>query len=157
MAPTAASPTTFTLRFKNQKSTTIIHADPLQSFESLKVELIRALSETHPDGKINGEAIPSNASSILFARPNDIHKLDKGFTSVTDKAGDIITGNEPTGRQRKPGDSDIKIKNACPKAAGLKDGAIIAYKFMAEDDAEYDPILDNNWDVVMPSYEDQES
>lgn len=156
MAPTPPAPTTFTLRFKNRKSTTVLHADPLQSFESLKEELLHALQQTHPDGNADGQTLPNSASHILLARPNDLNNLDKGFTSVVDKAGDIITGNENAGRKPKTGEAPLKLKEANPKAAGLKDGSVVAYKFATFQDEGYDPALDESWDVALPSYEEQE-
>ena len=158
MAPTTASPLTWTLIFKNHKTATLLHADPLQTFESLKEELIRALRETHPDGRINGFEIPSTASNVLLARPNDIYNLDKGFTSVTDKDGNIITGGEEPRTKRKSVEPGLKIKEACPKAAGLKDGVILAYKFRTENEVEdYDPLLDEDWPVSIPTFDDSES
>ena len=50
------------------------------------------------------------------------------------------------------------VLNASPLGAGLKDGAILAFKFRDEgakidkDDLDMD---DENWDVIMPSYEDE--
>lgn len=158
MPSTVGSPTTWTLRFKNHRSTTLLHADPLQSFNSLKEDLLQALRQTHPNGRINGVEIPSDPASVLLARPNDIHNLEKGFTSVTDKEGNIITGNEQVGKKRKSGDPELKIKEPCPKAAGLKDGAVLAYKFRIPKTAKnYDPAIDEDWDVVIPSYDDQEA
>ena len=155
MAPTSALPTTFTLRFKNHKSTTFLHADPQQSFDSLREDLLRALKDTHPDGTINGHPLPPKSSHILLARPNDLQNIDKGFTSVTDKVGDIITGNENVGR-KKAGQPELKLKEATPKAAGLRDGSVVAYKFRTDLDDDYDPALDEDWDVMMPSYDDQD-
>lgn len=158
MAPTTASPMTWTLIFKNGKSTTLLHADPLQSFDTLKEELFRALRETHPDGRINGLEIPSEASNILLAKPNDIHDLEKGFTSVTDGYGNIILEDERVGSKRKGGETALKIKDACPKAAGLKDGVVLAYKFRAMNQTEnYDPVVDEDWDVVLPNFDDPEA
>ena len=156
MAPTDPSTLTWTLLFKNHKSTTLLHIDPLQSFDSIKEELIRALRSTHPDGRVNGFEIPSKPSNVLVARPNDVFNLEKGFTNVTDNDGNIITGNE-TAKSRKGAGADIKIKEACPKAAGLKDGLVLAYKFRTAAEVDYDPFNDDDWDVILPSYEDQEA
>lgn len=42
------------------------------------------------------------------------------------------------------------VLNESPLGAGLKDGALLAFKFREGDDKE-----DDKWDVVMPSYDDE--
>lgn len=57
----------------------------------------------------------------------------------------------------KKGSKKRGVLNATPSGAGLKDGMILAFKFRKEksggDDMDID---DNEWDVVMPSYDDEE-
>ncbi|KAL9050966.1 MAG: hypothetical protein Q9162_006317 [Coniocarpon cinnabarinum] len=156
MTSTKPSPATFTLRFKNHRTTTFLHADPLQSFDSLKEELLRALRESHPDGILNKTQIPADPSQVFLARPNDIHNLDSGFTSLADKAGALIAGSEADGRRKKTSETEVKLKEATPKAAGLANGSVVAYKFVTDEDEEYNPVTDEQWDVVMPKYEEQE-
>ena len=40
------------------------------------------------------------------------------------------------------------VLNENPMGAGLKDGAVLAFRFAGEQ---------SNWDVIMPSYEEEES
>lgn len=155
-SPTQGSPMTWTIRFKQQKSTTILHVDPLQSLDSIKEELLRALKQTHRTGSINGATIPSSISDVFLARPNDTYDLDKGWTSLLDREGNIITGNEPVAKKRKIDGAELRVGDQCPKAAGLKDGAIVAYKFRTEDGDEDEglSLSDEQWDVTMPSYDE---
>ena len=46
------------------------------------------------------------------------------------------------------------VLNGSPLGAGLKDGAMLAFRFTkgAEEDAMD---LDDEWDVIMPSYDDE--
>lgn len=46
------------------------------------------------------------------------------------------------------------VLNSSPLGAGLKDGAMLAFRFTkgAADDAMD---LDDEWDVIMPSYDDE--
>lgn len=147
---------TWTMRFKHRKHTILLHVDPLQTLDSIKEELLRALHETHPNGSIDDDPIPSSISDVFLARPNDVNDLDKGWTSVIDVEGNVITGNEPTSKKRKTDAPNLKIKDQCPKAVGLRDGAVVAYKFRSEDgdDDEGLGLGDEKWDVVMPSYEE---
>lgn len=42
------------------------------------------------------------------------------------------------------------VLNESPLGAGLKDGALLAFKFREGDDEE-----DDKWDVIIPSYDDE--
>ena len=46
------------------------------------------------------------------------------------------------------------VLNGSPLGAGLKDGAMLAFRF-TEGDAEDRMDLDDGWDVIMPSYDDE--
>lgn len=58
---------------------------------------------------------------------------------------------------RKKGSKKSGVLNASPTGAGLKDGSILAIKFRSEaSDADDLNMLDNEWDVVMPTFDDEE-
>ena len=122
MAPTTPSQTTLTLRLKYKKSTTILHVDPLQSFESVAIELLRALHQTHPNGLLLGNVeIPTDAQEVLLAKANDIYDVSKGWTQLqtaeepeeTEPEAKSAKGAPPKKRKREK-----SISEFCPKAAG---------------------------------------
>jgi len=147
----AATPSGWTLRFKHHKNTTLLHADPLQSLSSLKVDLLNALRVTHPDGRLSsGLALPTDPIDIIFGKAKDMHDLSIGWerVSTVDEAA-----QEPT-RKKKANPEDS------PKGIGLKDGGVLAYKFKSED-MDLDEGLgleddDEKWNVVIPVYEEPE-
>lgn len=178
--PTTAKPSSITLRFKHRRSTTLLHADPLASFLILKRELIRALYQTHPSGKLpTGATIPQEPLDILLARPRDIHDVSLGWTRLRTEdegSGPVAeTDDVKTPMKRGPPAKKTALsvgRPDCPRAAGLKDGGVLAYKFRSEsivegdanqgvqafddDDEEMDGEEDDaeEWDVVIASYED---
>lgn len=147
MARTVPSALTWTLKFKNGKSTTVLHVDPLQSFDSIKEELLLALRETHPDGEFNGRQIPDKLDDVLMARLTDLNDIDGGFTSLVDDDGNLITEIEPVNKKRKTDGGGFKLKDQCPTAAGLRDGCILAFKFREGTEPPLEE--DANWDVTM--------
>lgn len=159
MAPTIASPLTWTLRFKYHKKTTLLHVDPLQSFTSIKAELLRALHQTHPDGEISsGVSIPSDPSEVLLAQPNDVHDHAQGWKRIQPEQDEEEEQSTP-GRQKTKGRSAYSQDS--PTAAGLKDGGMVAYKFQSDETNkdDVDEALgldeeDDDWDVIIPNYDD---
>ncbi len=156
MAPTAGSPVTWTLRLKHHKSTILLHVDPLQSFQSVKTELIRALQHTHPDGRLQGTIdIPSDVIDVLLAKPNDIYDHSKGWTLIqtSDDAEQQDEGLKE--RAQKKSKTRPGFPDSCPKAAGLKEGSVLAFKFRNDNDEDEGLGLDEeDWDVIVPTYED---
>jgi len=182
MAPPAnATPTSITLRFKHHKSTTLLHADPLASFFVLKRELLRALHQTHPSGLLNSVAIPSDPLEVLLAQPRGGNNLASGWRRL--RTDDEIEREELDDDDEEEAVKTPKKRNTAtatkrrktpdrpdsPKAAGLKDGGALAFKFKSESTAKNDVMAfeddedmigddeaedQEQWDVVMPSYED---
>ena len=163
MAPVQPSPLTWTIRFKHHKSTTLLHVDPLQPLDEVKSELLRALRQTHNSGLLpTGQRIPTDPSDLLLAKPVNAFHYEKGWTRL-DGAASAVNGVEdgPSVKKRKMGETQASAKNAddCMKALGLKDNAVLAYKFRGHDVADEDEdegvdMEEDNWDVVIPSYED---
>ena len=56
------------------------------------------------------------------------------------------------GNTKGKGIKKDSVLNQNPLGAGLKDGQIIAFKFESPDEVED---MDSDWDVIMPSYEDE--
>lgn len=96
---------------------------------------------------INGNAVPSDPEDIVFGVPVDKNDIDKGWMPL--KIPELEDG-DTKGKGVKKG----SVLNENPLGAGLKDGAMLAFKFK-DGDAE-DP-LDDEWDVIIPSYEEEAS
>ena len=78
--------------------------------------------------------------------PLDKNDVSKGWVNLEIPEFDE---SEIKGRGVKKG----SVLNQSPLGAGLKDGAMLAFKFKKEG-ATDEMDLDDEWDVVMPSYED---
>lgn len=181
-ALTKPTPQTWTLRLKHHRTTILLHVDPLQSLSSIKSELLKAVSQTHPDGTLNNVTIPQRASDVMLAKPVDINDLEAGWESLEPKG--VIDGVfEDEGAGKGKGKvSMVKNnktaatggKNAlrdCPQGVGLRDGGVVAFKFRVQDaekdgrvrgDVDGDAVIDigeeeeenEKWDVVVPSLEE---
>lgn len=119
-----------------------------QSLASIKSELLNALKATGIN-EINGKSLPDNEEEIIFGVPVDKHNIEKGWVNLA------IT--EPEDGERVvalPKGVRKTVLNASPLGAGLKDGAMLAFKFRSAGDATAED--DNEWDVVMPSFDDED-
>ncbi|KAF4312741.1 hypothetical protein GTA08_BOTSDO11856 [Botryosphaeria dothidea] len=147
------SSTTWTLRFKHDKTTVLLHADALQTLTSIRTELLHALRETSPDG-IAGKPLPSDPQDIQLAKMKDTSDPDKGWVLLTGTGG--RAGSKGKG---KSGAGDGSLK-----AEGVKDNAVLAFRWGVsagtkeageEDmDIEDEGGDEDGWDVAWPKYED---
>jgi hypothetical protein len=178
MLSTQPSPKTWILRFKSHRTTILLHVDPLQTFSTIKAELLKALEQTHRDGTLDGHPIPKNCDEILLARPRDHNDLNLGFEpieSVLDDESDSVVGTgkgkgkaAATTSKGRPAKGQLKD---CPQGVGLRDHGVIAFRFrrkedevmpsaeMDEDDegiavSKEDMQVEEEWDVVVPSFEE---
>jgi hypothetical protein len=147
MPLTDPNPRTWILRFKHNRTTVVLHIDPLQSLSSVKRELLTALQQTHPAGAINGLSIPQNSADILLARPKDINDLTLGFESIEpsssssiDPESDAVVGaGKGKGKAAAVSSKTVGGRNAkaqlkdWPQGAGLRDHGIVAFKFKKVD------------------------
>lgn len=92
----------------------------------------------------------------------DKNKIEKGWVDL------VIT--EPEDEEKMvtlPKGVRKSVLNGSPLGAGLNDGAMLAFKFRSagddraaaaeeEEDDDDDEEDDDGWDVVMPSYDDDE-
>lgn len=152
--PSKPSPATWTLRFKHSNSTILLEVDPLQKLSSVRTELLHALHESNPSGKINDHDIPQNADDILLGRAIDRNKLALGYTDIdkdaTESSADVSDkGKAAVGALKaKPGSSKL---SDCPQGAGFRDRDVVAFKFRGDEDGE-DVV--EKWDVKIPSMEE---
>ena len=91
---------------------------------------------------------------MIFGVPVDKNDASKGWVRIDIPAHEV---EDNTGSKRKIGGKK-SILNASPAGAGLKDGGMLAFKFRQNDamvDEDGLDMNDNDWDVIMPSYEDE--
>ena len=118
-----------------------------QSFTSIKQDLLDAIKATGLKD-INGNELPSNSENIVFGLPVDKNDIGKGWVNL--ELPEVEDG-DTKGKGVKKG----SILNESPLGAGLKDGAMLAFKFRPADAEEDGMDVDNEWDVIIPSYEDE--
>lgn len=117
-----------------------------QSFTSIKQDLLDSIKDTGIQD-INGNTLPSNPDSIVFGVPKDKYDPSKGWIDLEIPE----TENADTkGKSVKKG----SVINQNPLGAGLKDGALLAFKFQSEGEGD-EMEVDGGWDVVIPSFEDE--
>ncbi|ODH52434.1 hypothetical protein GX48_01497 [Paracoccidioides brasiliensis] len=139
----------WTLRFKNHNITILLLVSPVQSFDSIKEELLRALKVrniTH----INGQPVPQDPAEIEFGIPIDRNNLEKGWEIMKPPARER-SGEKQTLRGRK-------TIIASPEGSGLKDSHAIAFRFHKPVEGEDDDELgigfdDPGWDVLISKYD----
>ncbi|KAI4188599.1 MAG: hypothetical protein L6R41_002027 [Letrouitia leprolyta] len=142
------NPQHWTLRFKHHKTTVLLFVAPHQSFTSVKEDLLHAIKATRVT-EINGNPLPSNLEDVIFGVPIDGNDPSQGWINL-----EIPELEEDGG---KKGNKNPSVLNATPIGAGLKDGMALAFKFRKQtsggDEMDID---DNEWDVVIPNYDDEE-
>ena len=145
-------PRLWTLRFKQHKTTVLLFVEPSQSFTSIKSDLLEALRQRR-NTELNGAPLPSDPEDVIFGVPVDMNNPNKGWVGLDIPAVDM----EDDAKGKKKVGGKRSVLNASPLGAGLKDGAILAFKFRSEDvmmDEDGLDLDDSNWDVVIPSYDE---
>lgn len=162
------NPKDWILRFKSNHTTVLLHVDPLQSFTSIKQEILKALAQTHPEGVLNGYPIPQNANDVLLARPHDVNDLNQGFESIEPKLSSLGSDSDAVvGAGKGKGKAPVVNSKAasgrgskaqwkdCPQGAGLRDHGIVAFKFRREEDEALPSVeQDEDDDGIVVSKED---
>ncbi|EMD69419.1 hypothetical protein COCSADRAFT_195234 [Bipolaris sorokiniana ND90Pr] len=172
---TTPTPQTWTLRLKSHKTTVLLHIDPLHTFDTIKAALYDALQQTefrHPD---TGAAIPlpPSPSDIQLGRPVNINDAHEGFKLGEWEYNSIDDAEEVEGKGKgkakavAPGGKGAASAKQCPKGAGLKDGAVLAFRWVG--DGNWEGEEDENeeegegggrgregdmWGVQLASFED---
>lgn len=136
----------WTLRFKQHKTTILLFVQQSQPFDSIKSELLDAIKATRIKD-INGNPLPSDPQDIEFGVPRDKNDISKGWVAL--KIPEVEDGDT-----KGKGVKKDSILNGSPLGAGLKDGAMLAFKF-TKGDEENAMDLDEEWDVIIPSYDDE--
>lgn len=138
-----------TLRFKQHKTTVLLLVQQSQSFESIKEDLLDSIKATGIKD-INGLALPSDPENIMLGVPVDKLDPSKGWMNL--EIPEVEDG-DTKGKGVKKG----SLLNQNPLGAGLKDGAMLAFKFKkAEAGVGHDDVeMDDDWNVIIPSYDDE--
>lgn len=187
-------PRAWCLRFKLNRTTIVLHIDALQTLASVRAELLSALQATHPDGIFRGKSregatveypLPASAEDIALAKRADINDPNAGWESIGDDLEEGLIFDEDVsgkgkgkagasgGTSRSAGKNSASSKgvNDCPQGAGLRDGAVVAFRFrlpeekarrqrLIEGSLDVDEIAkdgmgdDTAWDVIMPTMEE---
>lgn len=142
----APNPQHWTLRFKHHKTTVLLFVNQSQSFTSIKQELLDSLKSTGI-ADIGGNLLPSNPEAIVFGVPIDTNDIDKGWVPLEIPE---VSDTDTKGKGVKKG----SVLNQSPLGAGLKDGTMLAFKFKDPDSQDIMD-LDDDWDVVIPAYDDE--
>lgn len=145
MATGKPSPKTYTLRLKYHKTTVLLHADPLTSLDVIKKDLLKVLKETNPNGMLHGVPLPSSYNQIRLARPNDVNDLTKGWEGIDPIMGDVDEVEESVKK--------LKLSDTL-KGAGIREHAVMAFRFSNADTADDDMEDNEQWDVVIPSFDE---
>ncbi|KAF2027743.1 hypothetical protein EK21DRAFT_71296 [Setomelanomma holmii] len=165
---TTPSPQTWTLRLKARKVTVLLHIDSLQTFSSIKAQLLHALNETGiKDPKTNEPlSLPESPSAIQFGHPVDVHDPQQGFQlgeweyPPNESEEDGGKGKGKANQKSNGGVSGVASVKDCPKGAGLKDGAVLAFRWVGDgiwdgdEDADMQQDEANTWGVQLASFDD---
>ncbi|KAL6704468.1 hypothetical protein ACN47E_008212 [Coniothyrium glycines] len=144
---TTPTPQTWTLRLKSHKTTVLLHIDPLSTFPAIKSALYTALQETGLRDPDTAAAIPLPASpaDIQLGRPANINDPSEGFrigeweraaAGGGDNDEDGKSGSAKGKGRAKVGakktEDGTAVLRACAKGAGLRDGAVLAFRWVGD-------------------------
>ncbi|KAJ5327098.1 hypothetical protein MYU51_008370 [Penicillium brevicompactum] len=157
MAPKQAKPDSraATLFFKKHKTTVLLMLQTHETLESAKDNLLQAL-KSRSLNDINGDPVPDDSFDIELGVPVDRADLEKGWRSL--EADDLVLDEESAPKKNKG-----KSKKQAPTLleAGITDGNSIAFRFHKYNEAQNGDRMDLDaedpgWDVIVPSYADDE-
>ena len=124
----------------------------MKSMEDLKKDLLNALRQSEKDNKLEGTPLPEDPEQILLGKPISTRDFSKGWIDLYEEV-DSSTG-KPTGGRIDPLPNSLR-------GLGIKDNAILAFKFGSTrkkpeemNDENSEIASDEQWNVVMPSYND---
>ena len=102
--------------------------------------------------EISGYKLPENADGIVLGVPVDKNDLSYGWVDleIPEREDDGVNGSKSKGVKKN------SVLNSSPQGAGLKDGAILAFRFTRDGDQDESNIDGSDWDVIMPSYDDED-
>lgn len=148
------TPSTWTLRLKSARTTVLLHVDPLSTFSTIKSTLLTALTETGFTQSDTGPSVslPSSPSAIQLGRPLDPLDPGAGFALgewESQSEDEEVAVDEGTGKGKGKAAKKTGDGRDCPKGAGLKDGAVLAFRWEGMEGVE-----GKEWGVQIASFED---
>jgi hypothetical protein len=160
------TPEHITLLLKNHKQTVLLSVTPETSFADIKSLLLAALKSRNI-ASIDNTPLPDEPEAIEFGVLRNKKNPAEGWMSLVIK--EVEVGDAKGGKRKVGGKKSVL--NESPAGAGLGDGSILAFRFRTkpkeealeqegengnEDDDEMGIEDDPGWNVIFPSYDDDE-
>lgn len=153
------TPEHITLLLKNQKQTVLLSVLPTTPFLTIKSLLLAAL-KSRGITSIDGIPIPDDAEDVEFGVLRNKKNPAFGWVPLYIKEMEV---SDAKGSKRKAGGKK-SVLNESPAGASLADGSMVAFRFRAKskqdaaeiEDDEMETEPDPGWNVILPSYEDDE-
>lgn len=145
-------PQKWTLRFKQHKTTILLFVDQAQSFTSIKKDLLEAITKTGRTA-LNGQPLPTDPEDVIFGVPVEKNDPSRGWVRLEIPETEV----QVNGTSKKVGGKK-SVLNSSPLGAGLRDGAMLAFRFQQDGkggDEDGEDREDEEWDVLIPSYEEE--
>ncbi|KAJ5232213.1 hypothetical protein N7468_005169 [Penicillium chermesinum] len=147
--------TDWTLLLKKHKTTILLSVQPDNTTLSAVKEKLFHCLVSRGINEINNDPVPLDVNGIDLGIPIDQNEPEKGWISLERKAtGDDDKSEMPNGKPRQLSDTIL--------SAGLSDRNILAFRFRqpGETSSEaHETELDHadpGWDVILPSFDDED-
>ncbi|KAG8533661.1 uncharacterized protein KY384_001402 [Bacidia gigantensis] len=137
-----------TLRFKHHKTTILLLCQSTQTFTSIRQDLLNTMKAIGIKN-INQNSIPEDPDDVILGVPMDKNDLNKGWVNLE------IPEFDEGDVKSKGGVKKGSVLNKNPLGAGLGEGALLAFRFKDKNKQEDEMELGEDYDVIMPSYEDE--
>lgn len=145
-------PQKWTLRFKQHKTTILLFVDQAQSFTSIKKDLLGAIAKTGRT-ELNGHPLPTDPEDVILGVPVERNDPSRGWMRLDIPETEV----KVNGASKRVGGKK-SVLNSSPLGAGLRDGAMLAFRFQEGGAGVDEDGLDGEeegWDVLIPSYEEE--
>ena len=166
---TLPSQSHLTILFKHHKSTTVLSVSPTQPLPSIK-SLLLAVLTSRGITSLSATALPSDREDIEFGILADKRDPSKGWVRLSNVE---VNGDVKGKKKTTSGKSKISAGGNTPEGLGLVDGSLVAFrirkpskgkgKARESDDEDEDDVIDVDmeddpgWDVILPSFEDEDT
>ncbi|CAG7945169.1 unnamed protein product [Penicillium salamii] len=143
-----------TLLLKKHKTTVLLMIQPHETLDYLKEILLQAL-KSRALNEINGESVPDDSFDIELGVPVDRADLEKGWRSLETDLAELANEGAQTKNKGK-----AKKESPTILETGIQSGHTLAFRFRKNEGQSHDQIdlvtEDPGWDVIIPSYDDEE-
>ena len=153
------TPEHITLLFKNHKQTVLLSVLPTTPFPEIKSLLLASLKSRNITS-IDNTTISDDPEDVEFGVLRNKKNPAEGWVPLEIKEMEV---GDAKGGKRKVGGKK-SILNESPAGASLGYGSMLAFRFRTEakkdarenEDDEMDIKDDPGWNVILPSYDDEE-